>query len=108
MKRHKEWYLKNYDKHLKYQKEWRDKNREHYRKIKRDYYYKLKAKTAKEIININNQILKKINKPKTKTISKRKELTETQIRLREILKDSHAISALCKLLSTNHNKRNNK
>ena len=116
LNQHKEWRLKNFEKNLQINREWRIKNKEYLRQYKKEYYLKLKAKKNKEIVKLNNQILKTINKPKPipepipEPIPKRKErkLTETQIRLREILKDSHAISALCKLLSTNHNKRNNK
>ena len=112
LNQHKEWRLKNFEKNLQINREWRIKNKEYLRQYKKEYYLKLKAKKNKEIVKLNNQILKTINKPKPipEPIPKRKErkLTETQIKLKEILKDSHAISALCKLLSTNHNKRNNK
>lgn len=110
LNQHKEWRLKNFEKNLQINREWRIKNKEYLKQYKKEYYLKLKAKKNKEIVKLNNQILKTINKPEPipEPIPKRKErkLTETQIRLREILKDSHAISALCKLLSTNHNKRN--
>lgn len=108
---YKEYYLKNRNKFKEHARKYYQQNRvkilNQNRQYKKEYYYKLKAKKIKEIIKLNKQIFKTINKPKP--IPKKEiKLTETQIKLRELLKDSHAISALCKLLSTNHNKKNNK
>lgn len=100
-----QYYLKNRNKFKEHARKYYQQNRvkilNQNRQYKKEYYLKLKAKKIKEIVNINKNIVNTLYKKKIKP---KKELTETQIRLREILKDSHAVSALCKLLSTNHNK----
>ena len=104
-----QYYLKNLNKfkerNTKYYKQNRVKILNQNRQYKKEYYLKLKAKKIKEIVNINKNIVNTLYKKKIKP---KKELTEIQIRLKEILTDPHAVSALCNLLSTKKRKRNNK
>lgn len=102
-----QYYLKNLNKfkerNTKYYKQNKVKILNQNRQYKKEYYLKLKAKKIKEIVNINKNIVNTLYKKKIKP---KKELTEIQIRLKEILKDPHAVSALCNLLSTKKRKRN--
>ena len=105
---YKEYYLKNRNKFKENARKYYQQNRvkilNQNRQYKKEYYLKLKAKKIKEIVNINKNIVNTLYKKKIKP---KKELTKIQIRLKEILKDPHAVSALCNLLSTKKRKKTN-